>query len=117
MAYKPVLLTLLKLSALLIRLPWVLRERMTVATQDARPWFTFSYLFNPSHSSIHQDWRNLAVFGDSHDSRVDQVVRQSFQRMLVESFGIDNVPDGRVLLIGNPSGQLPFDALHVPLHL
>ncbi|HEY3357107.1 MAG TPA: lysophospholipid acyltransferase family protein [Polyangia bacterium] len=28
-----------------------------------------------------------------------------------EVFGIDRVPDGRVLLIGNHSGQLPYDAV------
>jgi 1-acyl-sn-glycerol-3-phosphate acyltransferase len=28
----------------------------------------------------------------------------------VKQFGVDNVPDGRVLLIGNHSGQLPYDA-------
>jgi len=31
----------------------------------------------------------------------------------VEDFGIDNLPDGRMLLIGNHSGQLPFDAAMV----
>ena len=31
----------------------------------------------------------------------------------VESHGIENVPDGRVLLIANHSGQLPFDGIGI----
>jgi 1-acyl-sn-glycerol-3-phosphate acyltransferase len=31
----------------------------------------------------------------------------------VEAFGLENLPDKRVLLIGNHSGQLPFDAMMV----
>jgi 1-acyl-sn-glycerol-3-phosphate acyltransferase len=30
-----------------------------------------------------------------------------------EAFGVDRVPDGRVLVIANHSGQLPFDALGI----
>jgi 1-acyl-sn-glycerol-3-phosphate acyltransferase len=31
----------------------------------------------------------------------------------VQAFGVGNIPDGRVLLIGNHSGQLPFDGLGI----
>lgn len=33
----------------------------------------------------------------------------------VEAFGVDNVPDGRCLVIPNHSGQLPFDAMMVSM--
>jgi 1-acyl-sn-glycerol-3-phosphate acyltransferase len=33
----------------------------------------------------------------------------------VEQHGVDNVPDGRCLLIGNHSGQLPFDAMMITM--
>ncbi len=33
----------------------------------------------------------------------------------VEQYGVDNVPDGRCLLIGNHSGQLPFDAMMITM--
>lgn len=33
----------------------------------------------------------------------------------VEAYGVDNVPDGRCLIIPNHSGQLPFDALMVSM--
>jgi 1-acyl-sn-glycerol-3-phosphate acyltransferase len=35
----------------------------------------------------------------------------------VETHGLENVPDGRFLLIGNHSGQLPFDAFMVATSL
>jgi 1-acyl-sn-glycerol-3-phosphate acyltransferase len=35
----------------------------------------------------------------------------------VETFGIDRIPQGRVMLVANHSGQLPFDALMIFLSL
>jgi 1-acyl-sn-glycerol-3-phosphate acyltransferase len=35
----------------------------------------------------------------------------------VESFGIDNIPDGPVLLIANHSGQLPIDAMMIVMSM
>lgn len=31
----------------------------------------------------------------------------------VETFGIDNIPDGRAIVVGNHSGQLPFDGIMI----
>src|SRR4029078_10981233 len=33
----------------------------------------------------------------------------------VQQFNVDNVPDGRCLVVGNHSGQLPYDAMMIAM--
>ncbi len=49
------------------------------------------------------------------DAKVAALIARFFHRdyFRVESHGIENVPDGRVILIANHSGQLPFDAIGI----
>src|SRR5262245_5168814 len=49
------------------------------------------------------------------DARVAMVVCQFLYRKYfrVETFGMENVPDGPCLLVGNHSGQLPWDGLSI----
>jgi len=49
------------------------------------------------------------------DAKVAALAARFFHRdyFRVESHGIEHVPDGRVLLISNHSGQLPFDGIGI----
>lgn len=49
------------------------------------------------------------------DLKVAALLARFFHQVYfrVESHGADNVPDGRVLLVSNHSGQLPFDAVGI----
>jgi 1-acyl-sn-glycerol-3-phosphate acyltransferase len=49
------------------------------------------------------------------DAKVAALAAQFFYKYYfrVQTFGIEKVPPGRVLLIANHSGQLPFDALSI----
>jgi 1-acyl-sn-glycerol-3-phosphate acyltransferase len=55
-------------------------------------------------------------FGFSReDAKVAALIGRFFYRdyFRVESHGVENVPPGRVLLISNHSGQLPYDAIGI----
>ncbi len=49
------------------------------------------------------------------DAKVAALIARFFHHdyFRVESHGIENVPDGRVLLVANHSGQLPFDGIGI----
>lgn len=49
------------------------------------------------------------------DVKVAALIARFFHRYYfrVESHGAENIPDGRVLIIANHSGQLPFDAVGI----
>jgi 1-acyl-sn-glycerol-3-phosphate acyltransferase len=49
------------------------------------------------------------------DVKVAAVIARFFYQhyFRVEAFGVDRVPNGRVLLVSNHSGQLPFDAIGI----
>lgn len=72
------------------------------AKLKALPTRQNEYGFNPF--GFHRDEAKVAAL-------VTQFLYKHYFR--VETHGLDNVPDGRVLLISNHSGQLPFDALGI----
>src|SRR5215475_6525055 len=49
------------------------------------------------------------------DAKTAALIAQFFYKYYfrVESFGVERVPSGRVLLASNHSGQLPFDAIGI----
>src|SRR5262245_7519256 len=49
------------------------------------------------------------------DAKLDVLMAQFFYKYYfrVEAFGVDKVPSGRVLLVSNHSGQLPFDGIAI----
>src|SRR5215212_2020163 len=64
--------------------------------------------------AVRQNEYGFDPFGFHRDSlRYVALVAQFLHRRYFRTqvFGIDNVPEGRVLLISNHSGQLPFDGL------
>ena len=66
--------------------------------------------------AVRQNEFGFDPFGFHRDSlRFAAVVARFLHRQYfrTEVFGIENVPPGRVLLIANHSGQLPFDGLMI----
>src|SRR5436309_15595843 len=49
------------------------------------------------------------------DAKVAALMARFFYKYYfrVEAFGVDKVPSGRVLLVSNHSGQLPFDGIGI----
>jgi len=79
-----------------------LDERLQVAFRGERPWFTFSYLFNPAHSSNRQNWRQLEYYLQLYREELIPRMNRHIQRIVNRIIAQD--PSAIIIVMGDHGG-------------